>query len=195
MTDDPTAARCTTPIEFEQLVAYWLGELPAAAETAVEEHYLGCARCARRLEQLAALATGIRAAVRDGAVRAVITRSFLDNLKREGMRIREYRVEPGERVACTIRMDDDAVVARMQAPLAGVKRVDLLDSLDLGDGRLSQWRFEDVPFDPDAGEVLNLPSAAVVRSMPVFTSRVRLLAVDEAGERLLGEYTFAHRAS
>lgn len=188
-------ARCAQPVAFDQLVAYWLGELPDGAETPIEEHYLGCSYCARRLEQLYALATGIRAAVRNGVVRAVITPSFLDNMKRQGMRIREYRVGPGERVACTIRMDDDAVVARMQVPLAGVRRIDVLDSLDLGDGRLHQWRFEDVPFDADAGEVLNLPSAAAVKSMPHFTSRVRLIAVDDAGDRLLGEYTFAHSAT
>ena len=34
-------ARCAKPIEFEALVAYWLGELPAAAETPTEEHILG----------------------------------------------------------------------------------------------------------------------------------------------------------
>lgn len=190
-----TDARCARPIEFQQLLAYWLGELPDSDAAALEEHYLGCGHCARRLEQLVALANGIRAAVRDGVVRTVITPSFLADLKRAGMRIREYRVEPGERVACTIRMDDDAVVARMQVPLAGVKRIDLLDSLDLGDGRLHEWRFEDVPFDSAAGEVLNLPSAIAVKSMPRFTSRVRLLCVDDAGERLLGEYTFAHSAS
>ena len=75
------------------------------------------------------------------------------------MRIREYRLAPGERVACTIRADDDAVVSRMQVPLAGVKRVDALQSLDLGDGHVQQWRVEDVPFDPDADEMLSLPSA------------------------------------
>jgi hypothetical protein len=31
-----------------------------------------------------------------------------------------------------------------------------------------------------------------VRGLPANTLRVRLVAVDEAGERALGEYTFAH---
>ena len=57
----------------------------------------------------------------------------------------------------------DAVVGCMRLPLAGVKRVDALQSLDLGDGRVQQWRLEDVPFDPDAREVLTLPSAAELR--------------------------------
>jgi hypothetical protein len=76
--------------------------------------------------------------------------------------------------------------------LAGVVRVDAVQSIELPDGRVRQWRLEDVPFDPGAGELISLPSAAALRKMPVHTYRVRLLAVDAAGDRPLGEYTFAH---
>jgi hypothetical protein len=187
-----TGPDCARPIEFESLVAYWLGELPAQAEAPIEEHLFGCGQCTRRLEELAALAPGIRALVRRGAVQAVITQPLLEQMVRQGMRIREYRLGPGERVACTIHADDDAVVGRIRAPLADAKRVDALQSLDLGDGRVQQWRLEDVPFDPDAGEVLLLPSAAVLKQLPAHTFRVQLVAVDGPGERPLGEYTFAH---
>jgi anti-sigma factor RsiW len=178
-------------ISLETLIAYWLGELPAAAQEPLEEHLFACASCSARLEELAALASGIRAAVRDGRVAAVISVPFLEMLKRQGLRIREYRVPPGGRVDCTLRADDDAVVSRMQAPLAGVKRVDALRRMEVGD-EVTETRLEDVPFDPAAGEVLHLPSAAWVRGLPANTLRVRLVAVDEAGERALGEYTFAH---
>jgi hypothetical protein len=190
-----TRAPCTAPVDFAALVAYWVGELAAAAEAPIEEHLFGCASCTRRLDELAALSSGTRTAVRNGAVQAVITRPFLEQMKEQGMRIREYCVAPGERVACTICADDDAVVGRMRAPLAGVKRVDALQSRDLGDGRVQQWRMEDVPFDPDAGEVLLLPSAAVLKQLPAHTFRVQLVAVDTSGERSLGEYTFAHTPS
>ena len=190
-----TGARCAEPIEFEALVAYWVGELPTAAEARIEEHLFGCAHCTRRVEELAALAYGIRAVVRRGAVQAVITPPFLEFMKQQGMRIREYRLAPGERVACTIRADDDAVVGRLQAPLAGVKRVDALHSLDFGDGQVQQWRAEDLPFDASTGEVLSLPSAEALKRSPAHTLCVRLLAVDESGERPLGEYTFAHTPS
>jgi hypothetical protein len=190
-----TGPRCATPIEFESLVAYWFGELPTTMEAFVEEHFFGCEYCTRRLEELAALAFGIRASVRSGAVRAVVTPAFVECMKRLGMRIREYRLAPGGRVACTIGADDDAVIGRMQVPLAGVKRVDALQSLDLGDGHVQQWRAEDVPFDPDADEVLTLPSAEALRKLPAHTFRVQLVAVDESGERPLGTYTFAHTPS
>ena len=186
---------CANPIAFDTLVAYWLGELPAAADAPIEEHIFGCGHCTRRLDELAALAVGIRAVVRRGAVQAVITQPFLEQMKRQGMRIREYRLEPGERVACTIGADDDAVVSRLRAPTAGVQRVDMLQSVDLGDERVQQWRLEDVPFDPDAGEVLSLPSAVELKRMPALLLRVRLVAVDESGERSLGDYTFAHTPS
>lgn len=64
--------------------------------------------------------------------------------------------------------------------------------MDLGDGRVQQWRLADVPFDPEAGEVLSLPSAVALRKLPANTLRVELVAVDETGERPLGDYTFAH---
>lgn len=187
-----TGAACRQPIAFEPLVAWWLGESSAADAATLEEHLFACAHCTQRLAALAALASGIRAAVHGGAVEAVITQPFVDELKRCGMRIREYGLGPGERVACTLGRDDDAVVSRLRVPLAGVGRVDALQSLDLHDGRVRQWRLEDVPFDPAAGEVLALPSAAALRRLPAHTLVVRLVAVEAAGERPLGEYTFAH---
>ncbi len=187
-----TAIRCASPVEFEALVAYWLEELPAADESAVEEHVFGCAYCARQLEDLSALAFGIRAAVRNGAMPAAITRPFLESMKGQGMRIREYLLAPGERVNCTITADDDAVVSRLRVSLAGVKRVDALQTLDLGEGRVQRRRVEDVAFDPDAGEVVSMPWAAELKRLPAHTFRVQLVAVDGSGERTLGEYTFAH---
>ncbi len=183
---------CAQPIEYEALVAYWLAELPATEEAAIEEHYFGCAHCARRLEALAAYASGIRAAVREGTVNAVLTPRFVDHMKDEGLRVREYNAAPGDTVNCTIRAEDDAVVARLQAPLAGVERLDALQRIDLGGGRVEQRRVEDVPFDADADEVLFAPSAAELKKMPAHTWHVQLLAVEGAGERALGEYTFAH---
>jgi hypothetical protein len=179
---------CAKPIELERLTAWWLDELQ---DEALEEHLLACAWCAKRAESLAACAQGIRAAVRNGAVDLALTPRFLEYLKQQGMRLREYPARPGETVHCTIRAEDDAVVSRLKAPLAGVRRVDVLHSVEVG-GATERWREEDVPFDPEAGEVLLIPSAAGLRKMPAFTSRVRLLAVDEKGERSLGEYTFAH---
>ncbi len=107
-------------------------------------------------------------------------------MTKERLRLREYRVVPGASVHCTILQTDDFVVSRLEAPLAGVRRVDLVTS----DGR-----FEDVPFDAGSGDVLVLPAPAELKRRGAFTHHMRLLAVEDAGERVLGEYTFVHSPS
>lgn len=185
------SASCAAPVSFEALVDYWLGECAPEREASVEEHFFGCAYCTQRLEALAALAAGIRGAFRAGTFRAVISRAFLETIKKEGLRVREYRVAPGASVQCSIGAADDFVVSRLEAALADVQRLDLVE---LGIGGEAQQRHEDIPFDPAAGEVLVCPAAAALRRMPSHTRRMRLLAVDAAGERVLGDYTFIHAA-
>ena len=183
---------CGNPIGFETLVAYWLGEAPEKHEAMLEEHVFGCAYCTRRLQGLAALAAGVRAAVRDGRVSMVVSAPFVGAMQRAGLRLREYAVEPGGSVNCTIRADDDAVVSHLRAPLAGVTRLDVAQMRSTGEPEV---RLADVPFDAEAGEVLVVPSAAWLKAMPAFTMRMRLIAVGEAGEKPLGDYTFNHTPS
>jgi hypothetical protein len=181
--------RCENPIGFETLVAYWLGEVPEAHEATLEEHLFGCAHCTARLEGLAALAAGVRAAVKDGTVSLVASGPFVEAMKQAGLALREYRVEPGGSVNCTVGTDDDAVISRIRAPLAGVKRLDVLQRQGGGEPEV---RLADVPFDAETGEVLIIHSGAWLKTMPAFTMRTRLIAVGEAGEKPIGDYTFNH---
>jgi hypothetical protein len=180
---------CASPIELPRLLEYWLGELSREESETLEEHYLSCAACAGRLEELSGLASAIREGFRGGAIRAVVTPSIAETMKRDGMRLREYRVAPGGTVECTIHAADDAVIGRLQAPLAGVRRLDAICTGESGEGEM---RLEDIPFDPRSGEVLFCPAAAPLKARPAFTERWRLVAVDAAGERAIGEYTFVH---
>jgi anti-sigma factor RsiW len=182
-------------LDFARLAAYWLGELAAAEADRVEEHFMACEDCAARLEWLAELADGVRAAVRTGALGLVVPEPFVEAMKRAGMRLREYRTEPGMTTRCTIRADDDAVVSRLRGSLAGATRVDMLHRVEIGGAAQGEVRVEDVPFDPAAGELLFIPPPAALKKMPAHTLRVRLVAVGEGGERSLGEYTFAHTPS
>jgi len=186
---------CKEPINFEYLVAYWLGELAAGEEERIEEHLFGCVHCTRRLEWLAALSAGVRAAVRAGALGLVVSAPFVEAMKQAGMRLREYRVDAGGRVDCTIRADDDAVVSRIRARLAGVTHLDMLQRVEVGGVEQPELRLEDVPFDPRSGEFIFIPHPAALKKMPAHRFRVRLVSVDEAGEVPVGEYTFAHSPS
>jgi hypothetical protein len=183
---------CGNPIGFESLIAYWLGELPEEREATLEEHLFGCVHCSKELEELAALASGVRATVQQGRVSLVVPGLFVQAMKHAGLRLREYKVDPGGSVNCTIRADDAAVVSRLRAPLAGVQRLDLVRA---GGGGEPEERVADVPFDARSGEVLVIPSAAWLKTMPAFTMRMRLIAVGEAGESEIGEYTFVHAPS
>lgn len=182
---------CREPIDLQELTAYWLGELQAAAEEKVEAHFLGCASCAGRLEWLAALSEGVRAVVRTGRLGMVVSLPFIQALKAAGFRLREYSVAPGGRVSCTITAADHAVVSRLRAPLGGVTRVDVVQRVRAGGEDWPEIRLEDVPFDPASGEVL-VVHPGVLRTMPAHTAVTRLVAVGDAGETPIGEYTFAH---
>jgi hypothetical protein len=185
-------ARCTTPLTQATLDDYWVADLSAAEEEAVEQHVLACAECSARLSGVVGLAEGVRAVVRGGLLRLVVTDAVLNRLAGEGLRVRQYRVTPGGGVACTITAEDDLVVARFIAPLGGVKRLDLAQ-YD-AEGRELE-RFQDLPFDPTAGQVLFMARTDVLRTLPATVLRYRLIAVGAGDEHVLGEYTFAHTPS
>ena len=175
--------------DFATLLDYWFGDLEPKREEAFEEHLFGCEHCTQRLEELVQLGAGIRAVFRGGAVRAVIPQALLEAMRRERLSLREYRLPPGGSVNCTIASDDDFVVSRLEAPLAGVQRVDLVTMDEHGAPAV---RFEDIPFDAATGEVLVCPAPAALKMRPAFIHHMRLIAVEATRERTLGEYTFVH---
>ncbi len=182
--------RCPAPIGDEALIAYWLDELDDASHARIDEHVLGCDACSLRLAQIVALADGTRAAFRGGHVRAFVTDAFVRAAAQHATGVREYRVPRNGSVNCSLGPDDELLVARLEAPLAGVNRVDAISYLD--DARVGI--LEDIPFDPSSGEVVLTPNVAHLRLAPSHRQRFRLLAVDEHGERVIGDYTFNHTA-
>ena len=184
--------------DLASLIAYWFGELDAAAEATLEAHYLGCGECSARLAEVEALASGVRRAFNGGLVRSAVSPAFVEKMRSDGVRVREYRVERNGSVNCTVAPEDQMLFSRLQAPLEGVGRVDVVISVASG-AATQQWpgapsplRLEDVPFDPSAGEVVMTPSIAQVKAMPAYVMVMRLLAVDARGDTVLGDYTFNH---
>jgi len=109
-------------------------------------------------------------------------------LAAQGLRLREYRVPHNGSVYCTVAPEDDLVITRLDAPLAGVERLDV-ERFGEGEG---VERLRDVPFDAAAGEAVYTLRTERIRALPETTLQVRLLAVAPSGERLVGEYTFHH---
>jgi hypothetical protein len=185
------ASDCTAPIGFSALIEYWLDELDEAAEARIDEHLLSCQECSEELAEIIALAGGIRAAFAQGAMRAFVTDAFVKRLAEQGVRLREYRVPRNGSVNCSVAPEDEVLVARLEAPLAGVTRVDAISYLAEAPPEV----FRDILFDPASGEVVITPKIAQIRAMPPHRYRIELVAVDAKGERVIGEYTFNHTPS
>ena len=183
---------CAQPLDSDALADYWLALLPAIKEAPLEEHLLGCADCSGRLEQIVALADGIRTLAQKGALRLIVTQEFLDRAASQGLRIREYAPPAGGSVNCTVTAQDDLLIGRLAADLSSVDRVDV--SFSGADGG-ERGRLRDVPFSRERGDVIFNEPIEAARAMAADALRVQLVAVDEQGERVLGDYTFNHTRS
>jgi hypothetical protein len=185
--------RCAAPIPLPDLVAWERGDLEPEAGDALEEHVFGCAECTRRLEGVVALAAGIREAVAAGELPAAVTGELVERAETQGVRLRTYRLAPGESVACTAGPDDDFVVVRLGVEVEAGESVDLVAQVaDINTGTRDTRITEDVPVDPATGEVVYLYPGDAIRSLPrtlwSVTARVR----GPRGERDLGPYTLDH---
>ena len=183
------SAACTRPVAEVDLLDWHAGELAASRARRIDELLLSCAECSSRAAAVEQLARGFGDLVREGALPIAVLPAVVERLRREGRRVREYRVPPGGSVQCTVGPEDDVVLARLVADLRDVSRLDVVSRIDDG----PEERHADVPFDPVAGEVMFLPPADVLRARPAHVDRMRLIAVGPRGERVVGEYTFDHR--
>jgi hypothetical protein len=184
-----TPAACTTPTQ--DLLAYWLDEVDEATESRLDEHLFACAACSERLRSIVELGAAIRNELLRGDFGFVLPAAFIRRLKESGLRVREYNLEPGGSVNCTVTPDDDLVVAHMRAPLHDVRRLDFL----VQDSVAGSMRVNDIAFDPAAGGVTMVPSVAFLRTLEHAHQRVRLVAVDGVEERVIADYTFNHYPS
>jgi hypothetical protein len=179
---------CVKPIADDAFLEWWAGELAPPERRRLESHLLSCGECAARLRLAGDIATGVRTQVRHGRVPTVLTAQALDRLRREGRKVREYRVAAGEGVRCTVAPEDDVLVSRLELSPVSAARVDLVSRLDDGE----EQRQRDLPLDPGASELILAVPIDVIRSLPASVLVLRLVAAGPGGDRALGEYTFHH---
>jgi hypothetical protein len=182
---------CLAPLDFATLVDYWFGELEGPDLDRVEEHLLECDACGSVLRSLVATGDGVRRLAGAGAFGMVVSPSFLETASRQGLRVREYRVPAGGRVDCTVTADDDLLVSHLEGDFRGVSSLDLTVQVEDGPA----LRISDLPVSPSSRELIVAQAMPALRAMPTSVMRMRLLAREGEGDRLVGEYTFAHTAS
>ena len=178
---------CASPIAGERLIDYWAGDLPDADGSAIEEHLFSCGECTARLEEMASVAGGVAALARQGRISGVISLALLNRLQRDGVRVRQFTLDPGDTVPCAAFPGDDVVVTSLHADLAGVRAVSLRVT---GPGGVLFGAIDDIPVASTARGVLWATPGAFVRSMPSQQLRLTLRTAD--GDALLGEYVLEH---
>jgi hypothetical protein len=149
-------------------------------------HVLSCGRCAAIYVSFVRLGPAIATIIRSGHAGMPVTRSLAERLDAEGLISRRYTLEAGRPVPCSIGPDDIYSLTTYHVDLSGVSRVDLI--------RAGQ-RIADIPFDGASNRVYMLTRADVLRALPTMAFKLVLLAVDERGERTLGEYILDHTAT
>ena len=169
------------------LMAYWLDELDPEEADEIEAHLFECDECGARLRELLQLGGAVRRTLLEGHVAGAVSGAFVRRMNEDGLRIREYRLEAGGSVACTVAPDDDLVVSYLHAPLEGVRQLDAVFEDHSGTHRSSH-----IPFDATANEVTFIAPTALLKTWGVARQHVRLLAVGQGSERLVAEYTFNH---
>jgi hypothetical protein len=181
---------CADPIDTAVLADYWLGTVEGREEEAVEEHLFVCDACGDRLREVIALAEGVRRLARQGSLRMVVSDAFVRRAAEDGLRIREYAPPRGGSVQCTVRSEDDLLIARLAVDLSESARVDVSVCDESG---VEQRRLRDIPVRPGASGITLQESITFAKAAPSHTLIMRLLAFDQAGrERTLGDYTFHH---
>lgn len=180
-------AACASPIADDRLIDYWAGDLPAADGDALEEHLFACVECSVRLEAIASVTGGLAALARQGRISGIISRAMLNKLQRDGVRVRQFTLDPGETVPCAAYPGDDVVVTWLNANLAGVRSVSL--RVTGPDDRVFGV-LDDVAVPAAATSVLWATPGAFVRSMPSTQLHLTLRSAD--GDAFLGEYVLEH---
>jgi hypothetical protein len=91
----------------------------------------------------------------------------------------------------TVTAEDDLLVSYLEGDFRGVSRLDLVVQVEDG----PEHRMFDLPVSPSSAELIVAQAMPALRAMPSSTMRMRLHAREGEGDRLVGEYTFAHMAS
>jgi hypothetical protein len=177
---------CDARIDDAALLAYWAGDAAAPEADALEDHLFGCDACTARLTALSSLQAGVAALAREGRVWGLLTRSLLNRLQRDGVRIRVYVLEPGDTVACAAHPGDDLLVAALRADFSHAPTASL--AVTGADSPVPD--IAEIAVPPSAREVLVAVPGRGARELPSVRLALRLTTSD--GRRVLGEYVLDH---
>jgi hypothetical protein len=180
-------------LPFGELADYWTSDIGPADAERIEAHAFECASCARLLAESERLRSEIGAVARGGGFQAFVTDGLLNQLARDGVRVRSYALDPGDSINCSAWADDEVLVARLRADFSGATAVDVEMRFETGE----EWgRSTDVPVREGATELVMALPATMVRSAPLGPMRLTLRAASGSPTAgVIAEYVFNHEGA
>ncbi len=174
---------CATPIPWEQLVAYWTGELADAEVDGLDEHLIGCATCSAKSARVTALTQALQE-----LVPPVIDHATLAALHARGRQIRDNVIQPNDRHVAVFGAGTEFLIHRLQLDVS----IALTVGVTVTDEATGAVLLDEpsVPFDRDTGEVL----IACQRHFQAFPPNIviEVCARGPAGAELIGRFAIPH---
>ena len=177
-------------IGLADLTDYSAHDLPDAEAAAIEEHLFSCPACAERAAQFESLLRAIPQAVRSADVAGFVTDAVLNQLSREGVRMRTFALTPDAIVPCAVWEHDEVMVLRLRADFGGASEVTMSQSV--GGREMIRATSEVVATQ---SEIIYAQPAALVRQLPVVEVDIVLTAHQHGAERPIATYTLLHGGS
>ena len=175
-------------IVLADLVDYAAGELPDTQAAAIEEHLFSCAACGSRAAEFDALVRAIGPAVRSGQVGGFVTDEVMNQLSRQGIRVRTFALSPGAVVPCAVWDDDEVIAMRLRADFGGASEFTLAQRI--AGNEVIRATGQVVP--SSHGELIYAVPASWVRQLAAVDLEVILSAREGDEERPIGSYRLMH---
>jgi len=175
-------------VGLAELTDYAAGDLGEVEASDIEAHLFTCAACAARAAELDAIVRAIPPAVRSADVGGFVTDAVLNQLARQGVRVRTFALAPGAVVPCAVWEDDELMALRLRGDFGTA--TEFLLSERIGSTELVHVSGQVVP--SPYGELIYAIPAASIRPLPVVDVDILLTAVEGGTQRQVGRYTLVH---
>lgn len=184
---------CSLHISWETLLDYQMSELLEQESSELEKHLFSCEDCTERLTMLMRLGQNVRWLMRCGRITVGATEEHLSLLRSQGRRVRSYRLDPGQAVACTAAPDDDFVAICMDLHADPQCRIDVaVEWTDVAAQTTERRLVSDVAFDVVSQSIVMLFSAEQIREFPRSRWDMHAVVTGPAGQESAGPYTLNH---
>lgn len=174
---------CSLPVPWEDLVAYWAGDLAPADMDRIDEHLMGCESCSAESARVCAIALAIRE-----AIPPVVGLATLRALRARGLRIEENEFVPGQRQSVVFPRGVDLLIHHLVGlDLSNAERVRVVVRTE----STGEVRFDEpnAPFDRREGILIACQQH--YRAMPPDTL-FEVHAIEASGAEHTATYAIPH---